>query len=112
MTGKLDEISESIGGVKADIRNLARSIDDDRETNNEFRDAMRKVIESLSSSVRTLTSEVAEIKPEFMDYKMKKAEARGAARATKLIYTGTMAMGGFIGAASLEVARYFHFLPK
>lgn len=105
MAGQLDEISAAIGGLQAEARSVSTSLREERENAAKHRRDLRDVIASLSQSVRTLAVEVGEMKPEWDDYRTKRAEARGAIKMARFFWAGIVMMGGVVGGAAVEIVR-------
>jgi len=96
MSGELHELSVAIGGLQADIKNLARTVESHHETSTEEHRKVHDIVVAASEAVRNLAAQVAEMKPLTDDYREKRAEARGAARFLKAGYAlagGSLAVG-------------------
>jgi len=105
MPGELHELSTAIGELRADVRNLVRAHDQEREFAGAHRRELRAAVSGLSQSVALLTHELGEIKPAVASYRRESAERRGAARVSRLIYGGLLAAGSAVGAGLVEGAR-------
>ena len=110
-TGELHELSMAIGGLTADVRNLTRSLEEERQGAAAHRRDLREVIGALSQSVRTLATEVADMKPDVADYRERRAEARGAARLAKWLYGVALAIGSAVGASAVKLVEVFSAKP-
>lgn len=108
MAGKLDELSVAIGGLRADVSNLARIVHANQEASTDEHRKVHDIVVATSESVRNLAKEVAEMKPLTNDYRERRAEARGAARLIHLLY---VAGGGIAGAVTAQVMSIFGGKP-
>ena len=67
------------------MSNFIDAFESERNSAREHRRDLRDVVTALSGSVRELSHTVAEIKPLVEDYRTKRDEAIGAAKAGKII---------------------------
>lgn len=82
MAGELHELSLLIGGLKADIKNLAKEVREHKtETTSEHR-KVHEIVDAMSEAVRNLTRIVAEMKPLTDDYRLKQASLKEAIEET------------------------------
>ena len=87
MAGDLHDLSLLIGGLQADIKNLANEVREHKTETTEEHRKVHNIVDAMSEAVRNLTHIVAEMKPLTDDYREKRAEARGVKRLLILIYT-------------------------
>ena len=96
MAGELHDLSLLIGGLQADIRNLANEVREHKTETTEEHRKVHNIVDAMSEAVRNLTHIVSEMKPLTDDYREKRAEARGAGRLLILLYGAAGA--GFVKA--------------
>lgn len=108
MAGELDELSLAIGGLRADVSNLARIVHANQEAATDEHRKVHDIVVATSESVRIIAKEVAEMKPLTKDYELKRAEARGAARFIKAAYA---LAGGSIAVGLGEAIKFFSIRP-
>jgi chromosome segregation ATPase len=87
MSGDLHDLSLLIGGLQADIKNLANEVREHKTETTEEHRKVHNIVDAMSEAVRNLTHIVAEMKPLTDDYREKRAEARGVKRMLILVYT-------------------------
>jgi hypothetical protein len=96
MAGELHDLSLLIGGLQADVKNLANEVREHKSETTEEHRKVHDIVVASSEAVRNLTAIVAEMKPLTDDYREKRAEARGARRLLIAAYTaagGSFALG-------------------
>ena len=108
MSGELHELSVAIGGLQADVRNIAKTVREHQETATAEHRAVHDIVVSMSESVRNIAKDVAEMKPLTDDYREKRAEARGAARFLKAAYA---LAGGSVAFAMGKAVEFFSIRP-
>lgn len=108
MAAKLDELSVAIGGLRADVNNLSKVVAQNQEASTEEHRKVHDIVEAMSDAIRTLTRDIAEIKPLSHQYREESAQARGAAKFIKAMYvTG----GGIVGAVSARLMEVIFVKP-
>lgn len=70
----------------------------EREDASTHRKDLREVVGALSEAVRTQTAAISEIRPIVAEYQNTRAEARGAAKMVKYIWTVVVMLAGLVGA--------------
>ncbi len=108
MPSELHDLSLAIGALQADVKNLARTVDDHHHTSTEEHRKVHDIVVAASEAVRNLAAEVAEMKPLTDDYREKRAEARGAAR---FLRAGWALAGGSIALALGKIVEWFSARP-
>lgn len=81
MTGQIDHLSEAIGNLRADVRNLMRSLDMDRNTANERHEDNTSRLQSIEKVLGPLETTVAELKPIVQRYEVTRWKVIGAVTA-------------------------------
>jgi hypothetical protein len=101
----IDELSRLLGAIEAKVDLVGKTQAEDRMANASWRTDVRKELGGIRSditeikgSVNTVTTDVAEMKPDVADYVQKRAEARGISRLAHLI----AALGGGSFALALQ----------
>jgi hypothetical protein len=108
MAGELDELSVAIGGLRADVKNLARTVHSNQEASTDEHRKVHDIVVATSEAVRNRAAKVAEMEPLTDDYREKRAEARGARRLIHLFYVSA---GGVAGALATQVMAMFGGKP-
>lgn len=108
MAGELDELSLAIGGLRADVANLARTVHANQEASTEEHRKVHDIVVATSESMRIIAGKVATMEPLTDDYREKRAEARGARRLIHLVYVSA---GGIAGALATQVMAMFGGKP-
>lgn len=112
MAGDLDELSEAIGGLKADMRTLTRMVHENQEASTREHRTVHDIVVATSEAVRNLAKTVSEMKPLTDDYREKRAEARGAAKLARMMYAGALGVGSAVGAAGTWLVTTILHAPK
>lgn len=76
----LEDIREDIGGLKAQVSNVERRAESADESSKEIHEKLEKLaieMVRVNNSVKVVTSEVAEMKPDVSDYKKLRQNING-----------------------------------
>jgi hypothetical protein len=83
----IDELSRVLGGIEAQLANITKTQAEDRMASASWRTGIREDIAGIredvaemKGGVRSVTTEVDEIKPVIADYVEQRAQARGIGR--------------------------------
>lgn len=98
MSGEYNQLSQDIGGLKANVETLTRTVEANQEASTREHRIVHDIVVATSEAVRNLAAVVAEMKPLTDDYREKRAEARGAARMAKIVYATVATGAGMFGA--------------
>jgi hypothetical protein len=93
MAADVESLRESVGELRADVRNLATTVRENNEATTREHRTVHDIVVATSESMRVLTARVEEMKPLTDDYREKRAEARGAAKFAIALW---VTLGGLI----------------
>lgn len=96
----VDPLSHTLGRIEQALDTITKTLGEDRMASASYRTqmrgdltAVRDMVHDLKNRVNNTADEVAEIRPDILDYRLMKAQGTGIVNAAKVLWIVLIALG-------------------